>query len=258
MSRANGAVPATDPVAGADAVVEVAGVSKAFGGVKALSDVDLQIRRDRITALIGPNGAGKTTLVNVVTGIYRADAGVVRFHGRDIGHLRSGARSRAGLVRTFQKVRLFPQLTVLENALALHWARRVWRSDRAARSAAMERLEQFGLARDAARSPEELTFADRRRLEIVRCLIGRPEVMMLDEPAAGMNPEEARAFVEQIAALQRDDALTVLLIEHNMKVVMGLAHTIYVLDFGQVIASGTPQEIRSDPAVIAAYLGAGA
>lgn len=239
-------------------VLTATGISKSFGGVRALRDVGLTVSPGTICALIGPNGAGKTTLVNVLTGVYTQDAGDITFKGQDIGRTGADRRARAGMVRTFQRVRLFPQLSVLENVLAGQWSRRPFGGRPAAtRERALRELEEFGLLKHAHRSPAGLTFADCRRVELVRCLLGDPALILLDEPAAGMNPEEAHRFVEHVAEIQRERDLTILLIEHNMNVVMSLASWIYVLDFGQLIAAGTPGEVRRDERVIKAYLGAG-
>lgn len=237
------------------AVLTGRGLSKSFGGVKALQDVDINVTAGATTALIGPNGAGKSTLVNVLTGVYRQDRGSISLQDTEIGALAPDKRARAGVLRTFQRVRLFPQLTVLENALAGRWAHGSGKLSTEVKERALRELDCFSLAGYAERSPASLTFADCRRLELVRCLLADPRVILLDEPAAGMNPEEAQRFVEQIADIQQERGLATLLIEHNMTVVMRLAAWIYVLDFGRMIASGTPQQVRNDQRVVEAYLG---
>jgi branched-chain amino acid transport system ATP-binding protein len=244
-ASADGAAP---PILG------ITGVSKSFGGVRALQDVSFDVHENTVTALIGPNGAGKTTLLNVISGIIRSDEGEVRFLGRPIGRFSPDRRARLGIVRTFQRVRTFPTLNVLENVLAFSWSQHIRRLDSVHVDKALDLLERFGLRRHAGSFPDTLSFADRRRVEIVRALMADPKLIMLDEPAAGMNPEEARELIHQLSRL-RDDGVALLLIEHNMRVVMGLSNQIHVLNFGRRIASGTPAEVRSDKQVIAAYLG---
>jgi branched-chain amino acid transport system ATP-binding protein len=237
-------------------------VSKAFGGIRALSNVSLTIGQNRIVGLIGPNGAGKTTLFNVITGAYRADAGEVALAGKPIMRLPSYRIVRAGIARTFQNIRLFAGMTVWEHLLVAqpqHGAmvRRFlparW-SDRAAWARAEEVLVLFGLQSHRHTVARTLPYGIQRKVEMARALTAKPKLLLLDEPVAGMNHDEATELRRLLVQLQ-GLGLTILLIEHDMTFVMNLCQDVYVLDFGAVIAQGTPAQVRSDPVVLDAYLG---
>jgi branched-chain amino acid transport system ATP-binding protein len=249
-----------------------------FGGLTAVDSVSFEARANAITALIGPNGAGKTTLFNCVTGFYRPTAGSISLD--DDGRLTELARlpghriARLGVARTFQNIRLFPKITVLENLLVAQHAVLMRasvfslagllglpsyrRAERAALEKARYWLDRTGLLARANDSADTLPYGDQRRLEIVRALCTEPRLLCLDEPAAGLNPRESADLADFIRQVQDERNLAVLLIEHDMSVVMGISHHIAVLDYGRKIAEGTPAEIRANPAVIAAYLGAAA
>jgi branched-chain amino acid transport system ATP-binding protein len=244
------------------------GVSKSFGGVRALCDVTFTVRARSIFGLIGPNGAGKSTAFNLVTGVYAADAGSIRFGDRDLARLSPARIASAGIARTFQNVRLFAQLTVLENLLvaceaqtraglfaALVRTRSHLAAEDASRERALELLRVFGIDASAQTSPTSLAYGDQRRLEIARAMMTSPKLLLLDEPAAGMNSSEADALRTQIRWLRDTFGVAVLLVEHNMSVVMGVCEEVHVLDHGESIAHGTPAAIQASPKVIAAYLG---
>ena len=236
------------------ALLELSGVSRRFGGLRALSGVDLAVARGEVVGLIGPNGAGKTTLVNVVTGVHRASAGRVRFDGEDVTRLRPFQAARRGIARTFQIVQPFPAMTVLENVSAAALFAGAGGSMREARAQASEHLETVGLAPLAARPAAALTLAMRKRLELAKSLAMRPKLLLLDEVNAGLNAVEmdaALALIRGIAAR----GITVILIEHLMKVVLSLCTRIVVLHHGELIASGTPAEVVKDARVVQAYLG---
>ena len=237
-----------------DAILELAGVSKSFGGIQALRQVRFALKQGQIVALIGPNGAGKTTLVNVVTGVQRASGGHVLFRGADVTGQRPFQAARRGLARTFQIVQPFPRMSVLENVMAgaLFAGAHARLADAVA--AAREEIEFTGLSAFAQRPASALTLAGRKRLELAKSLAMRPRLLMLDEVNAGLNPSEidrALALIRAIAAR----GITVLIIEHVMKVVFSLAERVIVLHHGELIADGNPREIAGHPRVIEAYLG---
>jgi ABC-type branched-subunit amino acid transport system ATPase component len=243
-------------------------VRRTFGGVRAVDGVRFEVGAGEVHGLIGPNGAGKTTLLNLVSGLIRADGGAISLDGRRIDRLASHRIAALGITRTYQNIRLFPALTAADNVLVGEHLRRrdpLWKrmlflpsvrsEERAARAKALELLARVGLSERAGERAANLSYGEQRRVEIARALASEPRVLLLDEPTAGMNPGE----VASIAALIRDLARrghTVLLVEHNVKLVMDVCERITVLDFGKVIADGVPAEVAKDPAVVAAYLGA--
>jgi len=252
------------------ALLELHNLTRLFGGLAAVKGVSLKLHLGELVGLIGPNGAGKTTVFNLVSGVYRPTSGDIRFRGESIVGLAPHDTARHGITRTFQNIRLFGGMSVVENVkvarhhrtrsglLASMIRTRSFRDEETAIQAdAMELLRLVGLCERANDSPTSLPYGLQRRLEIARALAGAPDVLLLDEPAAGMNHTEVDDLVTLIRRIQQERELSILLIEHQMPLVMSICKRVYVMDFGEVIAHGTPGEIQNNPTVVEAYLGSG-
>ncbi|WP_434737376.1 high-affinity branched-chain amino acid ABC transporter ATP-binding protein LivG [Halopseudomonas bauzanensis] len=249
-------------------LLDVSGLCMRFGGLLAVNEVALQVAEGQIVSLIGPNGAGKTTVFNCLTGFYKPSAGSIRFRDEEVSGMPGFKLARKGMVRTFQHVRLFKQMSVVENLLVAqhhHMNTNMLagllktpgfrRSEKEALDRARQWLERTGLLEFANRTAGTLAYGQQRRLEIARCMVTRPTLLMLDEPAAGLNPRETADLQELIAELRREHGLTILLIEHDMKLVMGISDQVVVINQGCPLATGTPEQVCRDPEVIKAYLG---
>ena len=271
-ASANLDIPASPAGNGSKPVVlEITGLTKLFGGLRAVSNFDMSIRRGELVGLIGPNGAGKTTVFNMVTGIYGPSAGNIRYNGGSLIDLPAHQITQLGIARTFQNIRLFPNLTVLDNVrIAYHPHAGYGLMDAVLRNSRFQHKEKelteraqdflavFNLMHRQGEIARNLPYGEQRRLEIARALAAEPRLLLLDEPAAGMNPKEVATLMELIHFIRDRFDLTIFLIEHQMRVVMGICEWITVMDFGEVIARGTPEEIQANPQVIEAYLGRGA
>jgi len=251
-------------------LLQVKGLSHYFGGLKAVSDFNLDMEPGELVGIIGPNGAGKTTVFNLITGVYRPTEGQIWFNGHNLAGLQPHQIINKGIARTFQTIRLFKDLSVLDNVRIARYSQvqySPWSSflhtrwfgdeERKIREEALRLLGIFNLGSYAQALAKNLPYGEQRRLEIARALATKPRLLLLDEPAAGMNPGEIKRLMELIQWIRREFELTIILIEHQMRVVMGICERIQVLDFGETIAEGKPKEIQNHPRVLEAYLGKG-
>ena len=249
-------------------VLKIEGLSKHFGGVVAVENFSLTQREHEISGIIGPNGAGKTTVFNLVTGVYTSDSGSIHFFDREIRHLPSHKRTDLGISRTFQNIRLFKNLSVLDNMKVAYgkkvnytlWEEmfrlpRVRREEKHIDKKAREYLKDFELLPYADQKPGNLPYGIQRRLELARALMAEPKLLLLDEPAAGLNPREVRTLIDVIRRIQKDKELSIIIVEHHMELIMNICSRLHVLDFGKKIAEGPPHEIKKNKQVLQAYLG---
>lgn len=249
-------------------LLQTSGVSKVFGGLKAVSNFDIHIDKGELIGLIGPNGAGKTTAFNLLTGVYQPTTGTIDFDGKSLLGLKPHQITQRGIARTFQNIRLFSELSVLDNVKIAYGSHvkysllesvfrmgRYMKEEDEITQKSLELLKIFKLDDKANEVAKNLPYGAQRRLEIARALATKPQLLLLDEPAAGMNPQETHELMEMISWIRKEFALSVLLIEHDMSLVMGICERIYVLEYGAIIASGTPDDIKNNKEVIRAYLG---
>jgi branched-chain amino acid transport system ATP-binding protein len=237
-------------------LLSVRNVTRRFGGIVALSNVTFDVDAGEIVGLIGPNGAGKTTAFNLISGLYRPDGGAIEFAGESLLRTPPHGIVRRGIARTFQNVELFPTMTVRENVRVGTHGRYGWRRGGDAEQRVAEVLRFVGLVGDAARTVAGLPYGTQKRVELARALASEPRLLLLDEPAGGLDHDEVSGLVRFLGSLRAERGVTVLLVEHHMQLVMSVSDRVYVLDFGRSIAAGTPDKVRRDPAVVEAYLGA--
>jgi len=249
-------------------ILEIKDLSISFGGVAAVVDFSMYQEENKITGIIGPNGAGKTTVFNLITGIYQADSGKIYYKGRDITKLPAHERTSLGISRTFQNIRLFNNMSVIDNVKVPYVVKirytifeemlklpRVLREEKSIDDKAREMLGYFGLAGYSNYKPKNLPYGIQRRLELARALMAEPELLLLDEPAAGLNPGEVEELMKLILKIQREKKLSIIIVEHHMELIMNICSMIHVLDFGKKIAEGTPYEVKKNRKVLQAYLG---